>query len=176
MARRPRRKGRETESPLRGSVGVPRAASPPPKFLSPATQTMHPIAPPAPRLGTKREPGGPCPATRARASRRGLLENVSALRHADLRRGRLRRNGMAASCGRPRASAGQACVDISRDRTAGGVAQGARRIRPRARRRGGCAAGAGTRLLSARARTPLRSRRCGVHAKRRRVMPTFRSS
>lgn len=30
-----------TESPLRGSAGVPRAASPPPKFLSPATQTMH---------------------------------------------------------------------------------------------------------------------------------------
>lgn len=37
---------------------------------------------------------------------------TSALRHADLRRGRLRRNGMAAPCGRPRASATQACVDF----------------------------------------------------------------
>lgn len=37
---------------------------------------------------------------------------TSAPRHADLRRGCLRRNGMAASCGRPRASATQACVDF----------------------------------------------------------------
>lgn len=163
MARRPRRKGRETESPLWGSAGVPQAASPPPKFLSPATQTMHPIAPPAPRLGTKREPGGPCPATRTRASRRGLSENMSALRHADLRRGRLRRNGMAASCGRPRASATQACVDFPAT-----VPQAAWRRALTDSNRVHAAVAAGRRTLSA---PPPTSRRCGVHAKRRRVMP-----
>ena len=53
---------------------------------------------------------GPSPVPAPHAG--GLSENMSALRHADLRRGRLRRNGMAASCGRPRASATQACVDF----------------------------------------------------------------
>lgn len=108
------------------------------------------------RLGTKREPGGPCPATRARASRRGLSENVSAPRHADLRRGRLRRNGMAASCGRPRASATQACVDFPAT-----VPQAAWRRALTDSNRVHAAVAAGAHLS---APPPLSSRRCGVHA------------
>lgn len=81
---------------------------------------------------------------------------TSAPRHADLRRGRLRRNGMAAPCGRPRASATRACVDFPAT-----VPQAAWRralddpfacMPP-------------WRLGRTSPRHPLPSRRCGVHAK-----------
>lgn len=71
-----------TESPLRGSAGVPLTClAGRTLLLTPFTgmrYTPHASqSSTAPRLGTKREPGGPCPATRARASRRGLSVNVS---------------------------------------------------------------------------------------------------
>ena len=71
-----------TESPLRGSAGVPLTClAGRTLLLTPFTGMRHPHhasqSSTAPRRGTKREPGGPCPAARARASRRGLSESVS---------------------------------------------------------------------------------------------------
>lgn len=65
-----------TESPLRGSAGVPLACDAGRTLLLYRYPPCLCIAFVL-RLGTKREPGGPCPATRARASRRGLSVNVS---------------------------------------------------------------------------------------------------
>lgn len=66
------------ESSLRGSAGCAPggfpAAEVPFSCDTPLRFTEHHLAP---RHGTKREPGGPCSATRARASRRGLSVNVS---------------------------------------------------------------------------------------------------
>lgn len=95
LAKMLRQKGRETESPLRGSAGVSLTClAGRTLLLTPFTGMRHPHhasqSSTAPRRGTKREPGGPCPAARARASRRGLSVNVSVPRRR-LRRFHARR-------------------------------------------------------------------------------------
>lgn len=70
-----------TESPLRGSAGVPLTCIAGRNLLLPAPPHACAYCCVL-RLGTKREPGGPCPAARARASRRRLSVNVSVPRRS----------------------------------------------------------------------------------------------